>query len=932
MDELFRFVTLRPAKPADNATSVPSQASPDLVAVIRDAGSVQERLRELQNRPVHGTLADYRFGAPMSAFGVWATSTAVLDRMTAQRKLTELTGQAAGALAGSQDFGVDLRTLDDSLLVVKYRSAAGDADVTGLTMARIGYDLVEQLAADQQPRLRNVVLVLPAPAAPPPAPVPEPPPVPPDDIAQQLAKIAQARSALRNAIRVGLAPIPQPGLAARAGAEDAEAPVVGRDAAGQVAQVSRAGGVISPWHLPEASVRQMPPEVVATITEIGGDPIGTPAPALSSRLVDAQAELLRIQAERTYEQPQQLRQIGSNWYSQEIQVSQFGSGELIGQPGSVRPVGVGDLLIVRENIKRYESGEVGHIENVLRTEKMSRDTRRLDRTEQTDTTEVTTDKEEERDTQSTDRFSLKRETDSTVKTDAQLKAGLSVDAKYGPMVEVKADLQGSYQHQTEDVTKQTTEYSKDVVSRSVSKLSTKVRQLQTTITLQEFEEKYGHSFDNSAPGGHNVSGVYQFVDKISEAQVYNYGKRLLFDVMVPEPAAFYIWAQQRSTAASIPVDMPPALTVTPSGLNAGNYQIYAQAYGATGIDPPPDEHRTISQSWDATVAADPHLFSKSGTINIDDGYAALQAAASGWWDYNTDHTPQVSVLAGGQSLDLSGGGPNPIGLSAEQGTLPVGLFAAHINATVVTMEVLCESTNRAFQVWQEKAYATIAQAYQQRLSDYQKALAELQAAQAVAVTGRNPGANQAVIAAELRKSCIEQLTTQHFDAFGAIGADAQGRPETDLGRLAVQGPFERFFEEAFEWERIVYFFYPYYWADKQTWAQRSLYDDSDDPVFADFLRAGGARVVFPVRPGFESAIVHYLETGLIWDGGDPPDISSSLYLPIVQEVAEAEQRPGDEVPVGDPWDVRVPTELVKLRPDDTLPVWKKVGQDWVPAN
>src|SRR5205085_116608 len=131
----------------------------------------------------------------------------------------------------------------------------------------------------------------------------------------------------------------------------------------------------------------------------------------------------------------------------------------------------------------------GHIENILRTEKMSRDTRRLDRTEQTVTTEITTDKEEERDTQSTDRFSLKRETDSTVKTDAQLKAGLSVDAKYGPMVEVKADIQGSYQHQTEDVTKQSTEYSKDVVARSVSKLVTKVRQLQTTITLQEFEEK-----------------------------------------------------------------------------------------------------------------------------------------------------------------------------------------------------------------------------------------------------------------------------------------------------------------------------------------------------------------------------------------------------------------------------------------------------------
>ena len=52
------------------------------------------------------------------------------------------------------------------------------------------------------------------------------------------------------------------------------------------------------------------------------------------------------------------------------------------------------------------------------------------------------------------------------------------------------------------------QFSKDVVSRSASKLTTKVRQLQTTITLQEFEEKFSHGFDNTAQGATNVSGVY----------------------------------------------------------------------------------------------------------------------------------------------------------------------------------------------------------------------------------------------------------------------------------------------------------------------------------------------------------------------------------------------------------------------------------------
>jgi hypothetical protein len=50
--------------------------------------------------------------------------------------------------------------------------------------------------------------------------------------------------------------------------------------------------------------------------------------------------------------------------------------------------------------------------------------------------------------------------------------------------------------------------------------------------------------------------------------------------------------------------------------------------------------------------------------------------------------------------------------------------------------------------------------------------------------------------------------------------------------------------------------------------------------------------------------------------------------------------PGSEVPVGDPWEVVLPTTLVKLRSDGKLPEWMKVPDPndpngvrmiWVPA-
>jgi hypothetical protein len=121
---------------------------------------------------------------------------------------------------------------------------------------------------------------------------------------------------------------------------------------------------------------------------------------------------------------------------------------------------------------------------------------------------------------------------------------------------------------------------------------------------------------------------------------------------------------------------------------------------------------------------------------------------------------------------------------------------------------------------------------------------------------------------------------------------------------------------------------------KKGWKNRMLLDDADPP-FGDFLRAGAARVVFPVRPGFEEAVVHYLDSknGEIWNGGPAPPIAQdSMYVPIIKEIQESTGAPGNEQPVGEPWEVRVPTTLVRLRPQDDLPAWQKVGEKWQATN
>jgi hypothetical protein len=106
-------------------------------------------------------------------------------------------------------------------------------------------------------------------------------------------------------------------------------------------------------------------------------------------------------------------------------------------------------------------------------------------------------------------------------------------------------------------------------------------------------------------------------------------------------------------------------------------------------------------------------------------------------------------------------------------------------------------------------------------------------------------------------------------------------PCLNLDKVGPEGDFARFFEQAFEWEEMTYFFYPYYWSRLPTWYDKAVMTH-DDPLFLEFLKAGAARVVVPVRPGFEAEFQYYLMTGQTWGGGELFGLVDSDYLSITE--------------------------------------------------
>jgi hypothetical protein len=676
------------------------------------------------------------------------------------------------------------------------------------------------------------------------------------------------------------------------------------------------------------------------------------------------------------------------------------------RPDLLKPVGVGDLLVVKQHIKRYELGEIANIENILRGESRKKSTKHdmtLDRTVVTET-EKTTETTTELTT--TERFELKTESENTIKEDINASAGTSVSTKYGP-VEINANAAVSYALSKSQSTKAATDHAKDVTSRAATKVTERIRQQVTSRTIETLEEFEDHGFDNTS-GTTNVSGVYQWVNKVYEAQVFNYGRRLLFDLMVPEPAAFLTDVMASTDLKQTirppepfvlilddPIQPLAARVVQPGDLGADGllkpgilarpftaqdlseslkdssntydpkyYGHYVAKYGAVGVTAPPEPQITISKGLTANQDDHNHL-ALADNLAIPAGYKASSIAVRGGFTIyeNEDGDEAMFVSVGKQDFEARGRGnltPAYAGIVHlvsedtvdELGNMPIAVETQQARDFAITVDVTCTRTDAALDQWRNDTHGAIMNAYAKLLADYQ----DKQAAQAIPRNGGqlplgdNPDANRVIERTELKKACISRLAgLDIFDAqFNDIRVEAITdpikdrlfpRPNVPSLSLPVipggdQGAFIRFFEQAFEWEQMMYLFYPYYWGRRQTWYGNAMLD-STDPLFTEFLKAGAARVVVPVRPQLEADVSYFLMTSQIWGGGGLPEITNTDYLPITEEIKERDNAPGDEKPQGDPWEVFLPTALIKLRDDDSLPIWKKFsveGSDvWVPG-
>jgi hypothetical protein len=606
-------------------------------------------------------------------------------------------------------------------------------------------------------------------------------------------------------------------------------------------------------------------------------------------------------------------------------------GSVPASSADIEPAGAMDLLLVRQQLKGYEAAEVSHIENIMIGEFKDRIHRKRLETETIlfRETEVTTTTENSLET--TDRFEMRRESQEALQEQTDVKGSLTISGRYGPSVKFQASGEASWSRRSEQSSSAASEVAREVTQKASEKVTERILQRETRRTLREIEETNQHTLDNKE-GEEHVIGIYQWVSKVYEAQVFNYGERTIYDLMIPEPGAFLLEAFQRRRTAALELVKPPAFRLKPDQLTEDIYQTYVVLYGATDVKPPPEPYVTEAYDFNTGGEDKDQEFTNSTRIKIPKGYRAIRATMGSVvavWD-----NWAVDVIIGQRAHRFSSGSSSSwvwtTYLDHETGAVPLAMTTDQVGDVSIAVEVICESPQRACDLWRADTHAKLLDAYRARLSEYEAKLAELQAEAPAEIESGPSAHNLLVMTDEVKKACISVLTEQHFDHFDAINTGAFGLPTIDFTETEAEGAYVRFFEQAFEWENISWITYPYFWGRKSTWLDRVIIQN-DDQNFEDFLKAGYVRVVIPVRRGFEAAVDHFRLLGEPWFGGSLPTVSDETYLPIADEIAERLDRPGDEIPQGDPWEVRVPTSLVKLRSDGKLPSWtKQPDGTWLP--
>ncbi|ODT05868.1 MAG: hypothetical protein ABS58_14010 [Mesorhizobium sp. SCN 65-20] len=388
---------------------------------------------------------------------------------------------------------------------------------------------------------------------------------------------------------------------------------------------------------------------------------------------------------------------------------------------------------------------------------------------------------------------------------------------------------------------------------------------------------------------------------------YRYGLRLTFDINIPNPGA-RLWAKYRDLRLyDQQIREPFVFTLAPDGLTDGNWQTESSKLG-TAIDPPPAEKQSLSIT---KLLDQDKVATEIFEWGAPEGYILQdQVKGQGTWvgagptpgmylpPPSGSTVPNIQIQPG----SLTNSGSFKLTTEAAGGATHMAVPVIFLPSEQIALTLSIGAVRRpeAFASWRQKAWTVL---YEAALARHQQRVAKIQEMRDqlwIELNGKDTLSLRRLEREELIRQTLLWIFGPSFETdttstsailkwildheqFDKQDEDPEFQdyhklPQQWWSQLYNFGLVVKFLQQAVEWENLLYFLYPYFWGSDDLAREKMLFEHSD-PNHRDFLRAGYARVVIPVRPGFEKDFITFLDTG-IFSGS-----LSSPYLTIAEEIA-----------------------------------------------
>jgi LysM repeat protein len=557
----------------------------------------------------------------------------------------------------------------------------------------------------------------------------------------------------------------------------------------------------------------------------------------------------------------------------------------------VEPVGYLHLERLQFTPIGYERGELVYTLPLLPGETIRLSYREWSRTESEYTKLVATSLE----TAAEDALTEKSELSQSLRTEQQhssaFNASVSTSGGFGP-VNISTSVGYNSQNSDSRSREHTARHSREITKKASSRAKKEHKISFRVTTEYEVEEESYREIVN--PLDRAVRWDFHRLMKKWRIDLFRYDVRLTYDIVIPEPGSYLLRKYILLKGLTDELAKPNPFDLAPTGIDDKNYTELAEQYGIYLEGPLDETVHIFARAENKYVESMPESGYDTLELSLPEGYEF-----ESWEAHPCPHPGgyifHIDPLEAENSSRLEAG----YKLSNHYVWRYRYTFRGYLDGSWVTADegetltldiyVTGKLSDRSFREWQMRCFEQLADAAKAQHESRQLRLRRLRDDLLGELSRDDALMLRKIEKEEIMKGVLRWVLGPAFSFYPLdlppLSLDTSGQLEYyEESTALVHDTFEmpdpwarsvkkdfhtpmlrhgeiiRFLHHAIEWESVNYVMYPYFWTDDPRWDfKQFLYHD--DYVHRSFLRAGAARVVLTLRPGYEKAFLSFMETG-----------------------------------------------------------------------